>query len=82
LVFSSKCRITQIQCTNSYEPFTINTKIIRRWSAAIGKNKSVGPDSVSGKILKLGGKAMIPYLALLFNITIMSLSQVVGKKPY
>jgi len=28
--------------------------------AAIGKNKSVGPDSVSGEILKLGGEAMIP----------------------
>jgi hypothetical protein len=31
--------------------------------AAIGRNKSVEPDSVSGEILKLGGEAMIPYLA-------------------
>jgi hypothetical protein len=36
----------------------------------IGKNKATGPDSVSGKILKLGGEAMIPYLAPLFYITI------------
>jgi hypothetical protein len=28
------------------------------------------PDKVSGKILKLGGKAMIPYLAHLLDITI------------
>jgi hypothetical protein len=28
---------------------------------AIGKNKPVGPDCVSGEILKLGGEAMIPY---------------------
>jgi hypothetical protein len=36
----------------------------------IGKNKSIGPDSVSGEILKLGGEAMIPYLARLLDITI------------
>ena len=35
----------------------------------IGKNKSVGPDRVSGEILKLGGEAMIPYLARLIDIT-------------
>jgi hypothetical protein len=28
----------------------------------IGKNKSVGTDRVSGKILKLGWEAMMPYL--------------------
>jgi len=33
------------------------------------KNKSVGPDGVSGEILKLGGEAMIPYLAQLLDIT-------------
>jgi hypothetical protein len=49
---------------------------------AIGKNKPVGPDSVSGKILKLGGEAMILYLAWLFDITINNeLSHVIGKKP-
>jgi hypothetical protein len=34
------------------------------------KNKSVGPDRVSGDILKLGGKDMIPYLARLIDITL------------
>ena len=41
-----------------------DTKTIRRIKA-IGKNKSVVPDRVSGEILKLGGKAMISYLARL-----------------
>jgi hypothetical protein len=36
----------------------------------IGKNKSVGPDRVSGEILKLGGEAMIPYLTRLLDITV------------
>jgi len=36
--------------------------------AAIGKNKSVGPDCVSGEILKLCGEAIIPYLARLLDI--------------
>ena len=51
------------------EPFTIDIKIIRKRTAAIGKNKSVGPDSVSREILKLGGEATIPYLARLLGIT-------------
>jgi hypothetical protein len=38
--------------------------------AAIGKNKSVGPDGISGEILKLGGEAMIPYLARLLDVTV------------
>jgi hypothetical protein len=37
---------------------------------AIGKNKSVGPDSISGELLKLGGETMIPYLARLVDVTI------------
>jgi hypothetical protein len=36
--------------------------------AAIGENKSVGPDSVSGEILKLDVEAMILYLARLLDI--------------
>jgi hypothetical protein len=55
---------------NSGEPFAISTKIIRKMLAAIGKNKSIGPHSVSGEILKLGGEAMIPYLAPLLDITV------------
>ena len=37
--------------------------------SAIGKKKSVGPDEIPGEILKLGGEAMIPYLARLLDIT-------------
>jgi hypothetical protein len=69
-VFCCECRISQIQYNNSCEPFTTSINIIRTRSAAIGKNKSVGPDSISGEILKLGGEAMILYLARLFDITI------------
>jgi hypothetical protein len=36
----------------------------------IGRNKSVGPDGIPGEILKMGGEAMIPYLARLLDITI------------
>jgi hypothetical protein len=35
----------------------------RKRLSAIGKNKSVGPHGIRGKILKLGGEVMIPYLA-------------------
>jgi hypothetical protein len=52
-----------------YHPFTIDLKTIRRRIRAIGKNKSVGPDCVSGEILKMGGEAMISYLARLLEIT-------------
>jgi len=38
--------------------------------AMIGRNKSVGPDGIPGAILKMGGEAMIPYLARLLDITI------------
>jgi hypothetical protein len=44
---------------NSGEPFAISTKIIRKRSAALGKNKSVGPDGVYGEILKMDGEAII-----------------------
>ena len=67
-VFSRESNIQHIQCANSGEPFTIDTKIIRKRLAAIGKNKSMGPDGISGEILKLGEEAMIPYLARLLDI--------------
>jgi hypothetical protein len=38
--------------------------------AATGRNKSIGSDGVPEEILKLGGAAMVPYLALLLDITI------------
>jgi hypothetical protein len=36
----------------------------------IGRDKSVGPDGIPGTIPKMGGEAMIPYLASLLDITI------------
>jgi len=68
-VFSSEGNSLHIQGENTGDPFTTDIKTIRRRIKAIGKNKSVGPDRVSGEILKLGGEAMIPYLARLLDIT-------------
>jgi hypothetical protein len=66
---NSEDNIPHIQGENTDEPFTIDIKLIRRGIGAIGKNKSVGPERVSGEILKLVREAMIPYLAWLLNIT-------------
>jgi len=68
-VFSSEGNILDIQGENTGDPFTTDIKTIRRRIKAIGKNQSVGPDRVSGEILKLGGEAMIPYLARLLDVT-------------
>jgi hypothetical protein len=62
-VFSSEGNHPHVQGKNTDEPFTIDIKTIRRRIRAIGKSKSVGPDHVSGEILKVGGEAMILYLA-------------------
>jgi len=69
MAFSSEGNIQHIQCANSGQPFTTDTNIIRTRVAATGKNKSIGPDGISGEILKLGGEAMILYLAQLRDIT-------------
>jgi hypothetical protein len=61
--FSSEGNIPHMQGENTGEPFTIDINIITRRIRAIGRNKAVGPNRVSGEILKLGGEAMIPYLA-------------------
>jgi hypothetical protein len=37
--------------------------------SAIGNKKSVGPNGIPVKILKLGAETMIPYLARLLDIT-------------
>jgi hypothetical protein len=58
-VFSSEENILHIQSENSGDPFTTDIKTIRRGIKATGKNKLVGPDRVSGEILKMGGEAMI-----------------------
>ena len=54
-VFSSEGNILHVRSENTGDPFTTDIKTIRRRIKAIGKNKSVGPDRVSGEILKLGG---------------------------
>ena len=69
-VFSSEDNIPNIQSENLGDPFTTDIRKIRKRIKAISKNKSVVPDRVSGEILKLGGEAMIPYLARLLDITI------------
>ena len=68
-MFSSEDNIPHTQREDTGEPFTVDIKIMRRMIGAIGKNKSVGPHRDSGVILKLGGEAMIPYLARLLVIT-------------
>ena len=74
--------IPDINSTHSDKHFTIKISIIRKQLAMIGRNKSVGPDNIPGSILKMGGEAMIPYLARLLGITItMVLYQGTGKKP-
>ena len=59
-----------MKSTHSGEPFTIDIKMIRKRLAVMGRNKSLGARWHSGKILKLGGEAMIPYLAWLLDITV------------
>jgi hypothetical protein len=68
-IFSYKRNNPQIQSTDVGKPFTVSIKSIRKRLAAIGRKKSVGPDSIQGEILKLGGEAVTPYLARLLDIT-------------
>lgn len=68
-IFSCEDNIPQIQGKNASIPFEIDIKTIRRRIRAIGKNKAVGPDLIPGEIIKMGGEAMIPYLARLMEIT-------------
>jgi len=60
-VFSTEGNILHIQGEHTGKPFTIDIKIIRRRIGAIAKNKSAGPECVSGEILKLGGEALCDY---------------------
>jgi hypothetical protein len=69
-VFNCERDIPDIISTHLDKIFTIKTGIIRKRLAMIGRNKSVGPDGIPGAILKMGGKAMIPYLVRLLDIMI------------
>ena len=69
-VFSRKRNIPKIKSPHFDEPFITKISIIRKRLAATGKNKSVGPEGIPGEILKVGGEAIVPYLARLLDITI------------
>jgi hypothetical protein len=66
--FGCEINNPEIQPTQLCKPFTINISITRKRLSTIRRKKSVGPDGVSGAILKLGWKAMFPYLARLLDI--------------
>jgi hypothetical protein len=69
-VFSCERNIQDINSTHSDKRFSIKISIIRKRLAMIARNQSVQPDGIPGAILKMGGKAMILYLAQLLDITI------------
>jgi len=66
-VFCCDRNIPEIKLANSGETFIINTKVIRKGFAKIGRKKSARPDGLPGEIMKLGGEAMTPYLARLLE---------------
>jgi hypothetical protein len=68
--FSSEREFPETNSTYSEKLFTIKTSIIKKRLAMIGRRKSVGPACIPDKILKMGGKAMIPYLARRLDIKI------------
>jgi hypothetical protein len=67
-VFSYKHDILEIKTSHLYEPFTIKITIIRKQLAMVSRKQLVEPDDIPGDILKMGGEAMIPYLARLLDI--------------
>ena len=67
-VFSCESNNPQIQSTQSGKPFTVSINIIRKRLSRIRRKKSVGPNRIPVEILKLGGEAIIPYLARLLDI--------------
>jgi hypothetical protein len=62
-VFSCEQNRLPIQSAHSDEPYIISISIIRKRLAAIRRNKPTGPDGIPWEILKLGGVAIILYLA-------------------
>ena len=69
-VFCYDRDIAEMKSSHVYEPFTIKSSIIRERLAMIRINKSVGPNDIPGDILKMGGEALISYLARLLDISI------------
>jgi len=68
-LFSCESNNPEIQPTQSSKPFTIHIRITRKRLLTIGRKKSVETNDIPGEIVKLGGEAMIPYLARLLDIT-------------
>jgi len=54
-IFICEDNIPHTQGGNNTNPFAIDINTIRRRIRAIGKNKSLGPDRISGEIIKMGG---------------------------
>ena len=71
-LFSCESNNPQFQSNQSGKPFNISINTTRKRFSVIGREKSVGPDGIPGEILKLGGEAMIPYLARLLDIMMKS----------
>jgi hypothetical protein len=69
-VYNTPDNMQLIPDGNIVETLAVDSKVFRRKTQMIGKNKSVGPDDISGDILKLGAEAMIPYLTRLLDITL------------
>jgi hypothetical protein len=67
-VFCCNRNIPGIELADPGETFIINTKGIRKRLGKNGENKSLEPYGVPGKILKLGGVTMTPYVARLLEI--------------
>ena len=51
------------------KPLLLTLKLLEK-NFKIGRNKSVGADGVPREILKLGGEAMTPFLAILLEISL------------
>jgi hypothetical protein len=69
-IFCCDRNITEIKLANWGETFIINIKIIRKMLAEIGRNNSVGPDRIPGKMLDLGGVAMNHFVARTLEISL------------
>jgi hypothetical protein len=68
-LFSYESNNLKIHSTQSGKLFTISINIIMKGLSAIWRKKSVGRPGISGEMLMLTGKAMIPYIARLLDIT-------------
>jgi len=58
----------ELKLANSGKTSIIDTRVIRKRLARIGRNKSVRTHGVPGEFMKLSGEAMTPYLARLLEI--------------